>query len=114
LGATLLYFYRFRENFGQRGRDILQSMFVVLVLNLFIGVSMNNVDNWGHVGGLVGGFLVTAGLMPRYRVPDMIRPGRQPLRREPHLVRDLFWTLLYMGFLYLAFWMATLAGPPLR
>ncbi|MBX3000574.1 MAG: rhomboid family intramembrane serine protease [Caldilineaceae bacterium] len=114
LGATLIYFYRFRENFGQRGRDILQSMAVVLILNLFVGVSMNNVDNWGHMGGLVGGFLMTIGLMPRYRMPEVIAPGRQPLARDVHPVRDLLWTALYVGFLVLAFWLATLAGPPLR
>lgn len=114
LGATLLYFYRFRENFGQRGRDILQSMVVVLVLNLFIGVSMSNVDNWGHVGGLVGGFLTTLGLMPRYRVPDIVYTGRQPLVREGRLVQSLLWTLLCMGVLILTFWLATLSGPPLR
>lgn len=114
LGATLLYFYRFRENFGRHGRDILQSMFVVLVLNLFIGVSMNNVDNWGHVGGLIGGLLTTLGLMPRYHVPEMVKPGRQALIREHHLVRDLIWMLLYIGFLIVAFWLVTLAEPPLR
>ncbi len=114
LGATLLYFYRFRENFGQRGRDILQSMFVVLVLNLFVGVSANNVDNWGHVGGLIGGLLMTVGLLPRYRLPDKIVPGRQPLVRDHHPVREIVWTILYCGFLILTFWLAILAGPPLR
>lgn len=114
LGATVLYFYRFRENFGQRGRDILQSMVVVLILNLFVGVSLNNVDNWGHLGGLVGGFLMTLGLMPRYRTPDVIVAGRQPLVREHHPVREFLWTALYVGFLILTFWLATLAGPPLR
>lgn len=111
LGATLLYFYRFRENFGRQGRDILQSMFVVLVLNLFVGVSANNVDNWGHVGGLVGGFLMTAGLLPHYRLPDAIVPGRQPLVRERHVQREIVWTVLYVGFLILAFWLATSVSP---
>jgi rhomboid protease GluP len=114
LGATLIYFYRFRENFGQRGRDILQSMAVVLILNLFVGVSMSNVDNWGHMGGLVGGFLMTIGLMPRYRMPEVIVAGRQPLVRDVHPARDLLWTALYVGLLILTFWLATLAGPPLR
>jgi rhomboid protease GluP len=106
LGATLIYFYRFRENFGQRGRDILQSMLVVLVLNLFVGLSVANVDNWGHVGGLVGGIIVTLGLMPRYRLPKVVHPGRQPLVREPRLGIEVTWVVICMALLAASLMMA--------
>jgi rhomboid protease GluP len=106
LGATLIYFYRFRENFGRQGRDILQAMFVVLVLNLFVGLSAANVDNWGHVGGLVGGIIVTIGLMPRYRVPQVILSGRQALVREPRLGIEIAWIILCIALLLGAFWAA--------
>ncbi|MBI3957383.1 MAG: rhomboid family intramembrane serine protease [Chloroflexi bacterium] len=114
LGATVLYFFRFRENFGQKGQEILRSMLVVLVLNLVLGSTVANVDNWGHVGGLLGGLLVCAGLFPRYRLPDVIRLGRQPLVRESNLARQIGWVLLSILLLVLAFWLATQAGPPLR
>ncbi len=64
LGATIVYFYTYRDYFGAQGQEVLRSMLVVLVLNLVIGVSMANVDNWGHLGGLVGGAVMAWGLMP--------------------------------------------------
>lgn len=113
LGATVLYFYRFRENFGQRGREILQSMLVVLVLNLAIGFGSSGVDNWGHMGGLVGGVLITLGMMPHYRLPTAIVPGRQPLVRDPRLMPHLAWTGLYAGLLVVAFWLSSQISPVL-
>jgi len=114
LGATVLYFFRFRENFGSKGQDILRSMLVVLVLNLVLGSTVAHVDNWGHVGGLLGGLLVGAGLFPRFRLPAVIQPGRQPLVRESNLTRQIGWVLLCLLLLFLSFWLATLAGPPLQ
>ena len=111
LGSTVLYFYRFRENFGKQGRDILQSMVVVLVLNLFVGFTANNVDNWGHIGGLVGGVIVTLGMLPHYRLPDTITPGRQPLVRERNVVREVAWTIVCAVLLILSFWFATFTTP---
>jgi rhomboid protease GluP len=113
LGATVFYFFRFRENFGTRGQEILRSMLVVLVLNLVLGGTVANVDNWGHVGGLVGGLLVVAGLFPRYRLPEVIQLGRQPLIRDTNLARQMGWVLLCVLLLFLSFWLATQAGPPL-
>lgn len=112
LGATVLYFFRFRENFGRQGQDILRSMVVVLVINLVLGGAMANVDNWGHMGGLVGGLLVSAGLFPRFRPPAVIQPGPQPLRRESHPARQVGWLLVCAALLVLSFWLATQAGPP--
>lgn len=114
LGATVLYFFRFRENFGARGREILQSMLVVLVINLVLGGTVANVDNWGHVGGLLGGLLVVAGLFPTYRLPSIIQMGRQPLVRESNLTRQILWVSLSVLLLVLSFWLATQAGPPLQ
>jgi len=114
LGATVLYFFRFRENFGQKGQEILRSMLVVLVLNLVMGGALANVDNWGHLGGLAGGLLVAAGLFPRYRLPEVIRLGRQPLVRDSNTARQIGWVLLCVFLLLLAFWLATQAGPPLQ
>lgn len=114
LGATVFYFFRFRQNFGARGREILQSMLVVLVLNLVLGGTVANVDNWGHIGGLLGGLLVVAGLFPTFRPPAIIQMGRQPLVREYNLTRQIGWVAFCALLLVLAFWLATQAGPPLQ
>ena len=116
LGATIVYFYRFRDNMGRQGQSMLQSALVLLIINLVLGFSVTNVDNWGHMGGLAGGAIIAIGLLPRYRTPApaILRFGRQPLIREPRIVRTLAWTLLCALLFFAAFQIATLVGPPLR
>ena len=114
LGATIVYFYRYRENMGRQGKSMLQSAVAILVINLFLGFSVTNVDNWGHLGGLAGGAIVASGLLPRYRAPSILSFGRQPLVREASIARNLAWTLLCALLFFAAFQTVTLVGPPLR
>jgi len=114
LGATIIYFYRFRDNMGRQGQSMLQSALAILVINLVLGFSVANVDNWGHMGGLVGGVIIAIGLLPRYRPPSVLNFGRQPLVREPRIVRGLSWTLLCALLFYTAFQTATLIASPSR
>ncbi len=69
-GATTVYFWRYRDNFGKRGRAILQNMLLIIGINLFFGFTAPGIDNWGHMGGLVGGALLAWGLLPRYGKPE--------------------------------------------
>ncbi|MFY4776336.1 rhomboid family intramembrane serine protease [Metabacillus sp. RGM 3146] len=49
-------------------RTIGPNIIVMILLNLVIGFSMSNVDNSGHIGGLIGGFLATMVVqLPGYR-----------------------------------------------
>ena len=114
LGATIVYFYRFRENMGRQGQSMLQSALTILVINLALGFSVSNVDNWGHMGGLAGGVIVAVGLLPRYRRPTVVRAGPQPLVREARIVRSLAWTLVCAFLLFAAFQTVSFVGPPLR
>ena len=86
---------------------MLQSALAILVINLILGFSVANVDNWGHMGGLAGGVIIAIGLLPRYRPPSILNFGRQPLVREPRIVRSLSWTLLCSLLFYAAFQVAT-------
>ena len=110
LGATIVYFYRYRENMGRQGQAMLQSALVILVINLALGFSVSNVDNWGHMGGLVGGALVAIGLLPRYRRPAVVRLGLQGLVREPRSLWSLTWTLVCALLLFAAYQKATILG----
>ncbi len=104
LGAITVFFLRYRNNFGVQGKAILQNMLVVLALNLVIGFSSGFIDNWGHIGGLVGGMLVMAGLLPRYRQPSvaaggapsvsMMRPGAQALVIEDRRLVEIAWVIV--------------------
>jgi len=39
-------------------RKYLSSLIQIIVINLFIGLSIKNIDNFGHIGGLLGGFFI--------------------------------------------------------
>ncbi|MEK9164407.1 MAG: rhomboid family intramembrane serine protease [Chloroflexota bacterium] len=58
IGALLIYLYRHRQLFGERGRRQLMQILAVAGINLVIGLSPG-IDNWGHVGGLIGGVVLT-------------------------------------------------------
>lgn len=92
-GATTVYFMRFRENFGARGRAILQNMLLIIGINLVFGLTAPGIDNWGHVGGLAGGALVAFGLLPRYAAPTSLLPGAHALQEEPRAFLYALWVM---------------------
>jgi rhomboid protease GluP len=75
IGGLSVFYYLNRRTFGEFGRMQLQSMITVLMLNLFIGFSAGGViDNWAHLGGLVGGALAGFGLAPRFSIDTRLYP----------------------------------------
>ena len=83
-------------------------MVVVLALNLVIGLGSGFIDNWGHIGGLLGGMLVTFGIMPRYRQPEVLRLGAQPLAITDRRPAEIAWTVLCLIVLAAGVYAATL------
>lgn len=98
-GAVAIYLYRYRENFGQRGRMLLQNMFMIIAVNLAFGYMVPGIDNWGHLGGLVGGSLLAWGLLPRYQPPEVVRLGPQPMRVVHRIAPEALWTLVCVAAL---------------
>jgi len=83
LGAEGVFIYQHRAILGERAKQALQQIIQVAVINLLIGLSPG-IDNWGHVGGLLGGATFTwlagpllqiGGLPPFQRIEDA-RPPR--------------------------------------
>lgn len=58
LGAEMVFFYQNRELFGSGARRALQNVIMVAAINFVIGLSPG-IDNWGHLGGLLGGLIFT-------------------------------------------------------
>jgi len=56
LGAQGAFLYQNRELFGKSAQRALVNIITIAAVNLFIGLSPG-IDNWGHIGGLVGGSL---------------------------------------------------------
>ena len=59
LGAMLYFGYHYR---GYIGNAILYQILPVVFLNLYIGFTMPNIDNAAHIGGLIGGYLMSMAL----------------------------------------------------
>ena len=58
VGALAEYLYRHRRRFGEFGRQRLMNLLIVIGLNLVFGLTVRQIDNWGHLGGLAGGLLL--------------------------------------------------------
>ncbi len=58
LGAEGVFLYQNRELLGDRFRQAISQIIQVAVINLLIGLSPG-IDNWGHIGGLLGGVAFT-------------------------------------------------------
>ena len=71
LGCLLYFGYHYRVYFGS---VLLNKIVPVIVLNLFIGFMIQGIDNFAHLGGLVGGFLISkaVGINSRDKKSDKI------------------------------------------
>lgn len=106
-GCLIIYFYLYRENFGARGRAIFYNMLMVIGINLVFGLSQAHIDNWGHMGGLFGGALVTIGMLPKYRRPDTIAYGVNIMEEEPRQWLQIGWVVICLVIWYLGVQWAT-------
>lgn len=97
LGALGTFIYRHRNRLGRAGRLQLRQIILVTLLNLGLGL-LPMVDNWGHLGGLLAGIMLTWTLGPQFEVSlsDDQRPKLVDLRPW-HKVRLL--TFVAAGFL---------------
>ncbi|MEL7237209.1 MAG: rhomboid family intramembrane serine protease, partial [Chloroflexota bacterium] len=56
---------RFRNELGDWGRGALRQYLVLLGINLFLGFTIAQIDNLGHIGGLIGGAILGWVLAPK-------------------------------------------------
>ncbi len=54
VAAEVVFFYQNRKLFGSQARRAISNAAFIIVINLAIGLTPG-IDNWGHVGGLLGG-----------------------------------------------------------
>ncbi len=75
LGAEGVFIYQHRKLIGNQSRVALWQIIQVAAVNLLIGLSPG-IDNWGHIGGLIGGAIFTWFTGPVFQVQ-----GAPPLLR---------------------------------
>lgn len=65
IAAEVIFFYQNRQLFGSHARQAIGNAIFIIVINLFIGLAPN-IDNWGHIGGLLGGAIFAWFAGPRW------------------------------------------------
>jgi rhomboid protease GluP len=79
LGAEAIFLIQNRKVFPGQFRSAIGNIIFIAAINLFIIGSLPGIDNWGHVGGLIGGLMFTSfagplweleGIYPAYQAVD--------------------------------------------
>ena len=91
LGAMLYFGYFYRIYLGN---TITSQILPVILINLLIGFSSSSIDNFAHIGGLVGGIIITMAL----GVKD--KADKNSRLKGIIFTTVIFLFLLYMNFIY--------------
>lgn len=75
IGALGAYLYRHRKAFGGYGQRRLTNVVTIAAINLLIGLSPG-IDNWGHLGGLLGGTTLAVLIGPRLELETDYSTGQ--------------------------------------
>ena len=67
IAAEVVFFYQNRKLFGSHAKQAITNAGFIIAVNLLIGLSPG-IDNWGHVGGLLGGAIFAWFSSPRWAV----------------------------------------------
>ena len=79
LGAEAVFLIQNRKAFPGQFRSAIGNIIFIAAINLFIIGSLPGIDNWGHIGGLIGGLMFTSfagplweieGIYPAYQLVD--------------------------------------------
>lgn len=106
LAAEGVFLYQNQKVFGGVARRALNNIIMIAVVNLIIGLSPG-IDNWGHMGGLLGGaffaflggpILKVEGLSPNLHIVDTRETG-DVIRAA--LVDILIFGALAIGTIYM-------------
>ena len=93
IGAQGIFLYRHRKLFGERGRRNLQQVVIIALINFAFGLQ-GGIDNWAHLGGLVGGLVLSAILGPVWAVNWSPMQGGQPVIADQEPLGGRQWLLV--------------------
>lgn len=86
LGAEAIFLVQNRKLFAGQFRGAIGNIIFIAAINLFIIGSLPGIDNWGHIGGLLGGLMFTSLAGPLWEI-EGIAPTLQLVDQRP--VRDV-------------------------
>jgi rhomboid protease GluP len=82
LGAEAVFLIQNRKVFPGRFRSAIGNIIFIAAINLFIIGALPGIDNWGHIGGLLGGLIFTSFAGPKWEV-EGIYPTYQLVDERP-------------------------------
>ena len=68
IGAEAIFLYQNRKLLAGHFRSAIGNVIFIIAINLFLVGSLPGIDNWGHVGGLVGGLMFTWFASPLWEI----------------------------------------------
>ncbi|MBU4224463.1 MAG: rhomboid family intramembrane serine protease [Chloroflexi bacterium] len=68
LAAEGIFLFQNRELLREQFRRVITSILYMAAINLLFGFTTSGIDNWGHIGGLLGGVLFTWFGGPRWKM----------------------------------------------
>ncbi len=104
IGTLVAFFTRNRSVFGAMGRARLGNLAFIVVINVMLGLTPGaSIDNWGHIGGFIGGAMLGWLLCPFYQVESQTDGARRVVDRNSMRVEWI--GLVLCGILLIvAFW----------
>jgi rhomboid protease GluP len=103
LGAQGIFLYQNRKLFAGQFRSAIGNIIFIAAINLFVIGSLPGIDNWGHIGGLLGGLIFASFAGPLWEVEGIRNSYEIVDRREFSGVLTGAVTVLFI-FGALAFW----------
>lgn len=82
IGAEAVFLIQNRKVFPGQFRGAIGNIIFIAAINLFIIGSLPGIDNWGHIGGLLGGLMFTSFAGPKWEV-EGIYPAYHLEDRRP-------------------------------
>jgi rhomboid protease GluP len=84
LAAEGIFIYQNRPLLGNRAGRALMNILYIAGLNLLIGFTTTGIDNFGHLGGMLGGVLFTWFGGPRWKLEGLYSAPKLVDEREGH------------------------------
>jgi len=69
-GALAMYFYQNKSLYGRKSDYVLKQLWQTLLINMMYGFANPRIDNYGHIGGLIGGAVAAYLLGPTLKIVE--------------------------------------------
>ncbi|MBI9043096.1 MAG: rhomboid family intramembrane serine protease [Anaerolineaceae bacterium] len=102
IAAQGIFIYKNRSLFGNKARSMLMNIGSIVMINLILGLSPG-IDNWGHLGGLIGGLMFAWFSGPILKIKQENETYRFADSREKPITYQVFFGLLLLFSVIAAF-----------